>query len=244
MNRVEKRFVLTVLVAVIYSIWFYMVSKFFFDNDMLIGIHNLTKDNIFIKLADDYLAMLFFPTIIIIINRKNLKEYGLKLDSKKEIFILFGIMITFFILHNDFTLRGFYKFFFHLIVVSFGEEFFFRGFIYNRLKTKSVVIAIILSGMLWGIGHAILPAILSEESIIQMLSAMRYEVFGGIISGWYFIYLQEQSRTIWVPVLIHALLNYTFSFFGQLLAVIIFIYFKLKSKKDLEFQTSVKELKQ
>lgn len=244
MNRVEKQFVLTVFVAVVALIWFYMVSKFFFYNNMLISIHSVTWDNIFIKLEVDYLAMLFFPTIIIIINRKNIKDYNLKLESKKEIIILLAVMITFFILHNDFTIRGFYKFFFYLIIISFSEEFLFRGFIYNRLKTKSVVKAIILSGMLWGIGHAILPSIQSEKSIIQTLFAMRNYVFGGILSGWYFIYLQEKSKTIWVSVLIHALLDYSFSFFGPMVAIIVFIYLRLKSKKDLTFQGSVKEFKQ
>ena len=175
--------------------------------------------------------MLFIPTIIIIINRNNLKDFNLCLENKKEIYFLILVMITFFILHNDFSIRGFYKFFFYLVVVSFGEEFLFRGFVYNRLKIKSEVIAIILSGMLWGVAHAILPSIQSNKDIIQMLFAMRNEVFGGILSGWYFIYLQEKSKTLWFPVLIHALLDYSFSFWGALVAVVAFIYLKMKSKK-------------
>lgn len=147
-----------------------------------------------------------------------------------EICFLMVAMITFFVLHNDFTAMGFYKFFFYLVVISFGEEFLFGGFIYNRLKVKSEVIAIIISGMLWGIAHAILPAIQSNKDIIQMLFAMRNEVFGGILSGWYFIYLQEKSNTLWFPILIHALLDYSYSFYGALIAVLVFLYLSVKQK--------------
>ena len=231
MNREKKQFLSAIAVGVMALIWFYMVSSYFFNNNLLISINSVTWDNILIKLADDYSAMLFIPTIIIIINRNNLKDFNLCLENKKQIYFLILVMITFFILHNDFSIRGFYKFFFYLVVVSFGEEFLFRGFVYNRLKIKSEVIAIILSGMLWGVAHAILPSIQSNKDIIQMLFAMRNEVFGGILSGWYFIYLQEKSKTLWFPVLIHALLDYSFSFWGALVAVVAFIYLKMKSKK-------------
>ncbi len=231
MDRDGKQFLSATAVGVIALVWFYIVSSYFFNNNLLISINSVTWDNILIKLADDYSAMLFIPTTIIIINRKNLKDFNLCLESKKEIYFLILVMFTFFILHNDFTIMGFYKFFFYLVVVSFGEEFLFRGFVYNRLKIKSEVIAIILSGMLWGIAHAILPSIQSNKDIIQILFAMRVEVFGGILSGWYFIYLKEKSKTLWFPVLIHALLDYSFSFLGVLVAVSAFIHLKIKSKK-------------
>ncbi|WP_209511333.1 CPBP family intramembrane glutamic endopeptidase [Sedimentibacter acidaminivorans] len=40
-----------------------------------------------------------------------------------------------------------------MVVVSFGEEFIYRGYIYNKLKEKSVIRAMIISGILWGVGH-------------------------------------------------------------------------------------------
>lgn len=223
--------IVAIAVGIIELVWFYIVSNFAFHFNMLISKDSVTWDNILIKLAVDYSVMLFIPTILLTINKKNLKDFNLCLESQKEIYILITVVIAFFILHNDFTIRGFYKFFFYLVVVSFGEEFLYRGFVYNRLKVKSEVIAIILSGMLWGIAHAILPSIQSNKDIIQMLLAMRNEVFGGILSGWYFIYLQEKSKTLWFPVLIHALLDYSFSFLGALVAVVAFIYLKMKSKK-------------
>lgn len=230
MNRQKKQFPFAIAVGVMELVWFYIVSNFLVNNNMLISKDSVTWDNILIKFIYDYSVMLFIPTILLIINKKNLKDFNLYLESKKEIFLLIAVMIAFFILHSDFTIGGFYKFFFYIVVVSFGEEFLYRGFVYNRLKVKSEVMAIILSGALWGIAHAILPSIQSNKDIIQMLFAMRNEVFGGILSGWYFIYLQEKSKTLWYPVLIHAILDYSVSFFGVLVAVIAFIHLRIKSK--------------
>ncbi len=231
MNRMEKQFLSAIVVGTIELVWFYMASNFVFHNNMLISKDSVTWDNILIKLTVDYSVMLFIPTILLIINNKNLKDFNLCLESQKEIFLLIAVIIVFFILHNDFTIRGFYKFFFYLVVISFGEEFLYRGFVYNRLKIKSESIAIISTGILWGIAHAIIPSIQSNKGIIQMLFAMRVEVFGGILIGWYFIYLQEKSKTLWYPVLIHAILDYSISFFGVLVAVIAFIHLRMESKK-------------
>jgi membrane protease YdiL (CAAX protease family) len=204
---------------------------------MIISVKNVTWDNILIKLAGDYLIMLLLPTLIIIIYRKKLTDLNLKYTSKKEIYILSIILIIFFFLHNDYSITGFYKFFFYFIVVSFGEEFIYRGYIYNKLKEKSVIQAIIISGILWGVNHAILSSVVDNSNILK---GMIYEMGGGILSGWYFIYIQEKSGTLWIPILIHALQDYSYMFFGPLVAIVTLIYYiklsnNLKQKEKGSF---------
>lgn len=228
--RKEKQRIIPVLVGIGYFILFYILARFYYNNNMIISVNNVTRDNILIKLAGDYLIMLLLPTLIIIINRKKLKDFKLKYTSKKEIYILSIILIIFFFLHNDYSITGFYKFFFYLIVVSFGEEFIYRGYIYNKLKEKSVIQAIIISGMLWGVNHAILPSIIDNSNIFK---GMLYEIGGGILSGWYFIFIQEKSGTLWIPILIHALLDYSYMFFGPLVAIVTLIYY-IKLSKNLK----------
>ncbi len=203
--REEKMRIIPILVGTGYFMWFYILANIFYNNNMIISVKNVTWDNILIKLAGDYLIMLLLPTLIIIIYRKKLTDLNLKYTSKKEIYILSIILIIFFFLHNDDSITGFYKFFFYFIVVSFGEEFIYRGYIYNKLKEKSVIQAIIISGILWGVNHAILSSVVDNSNILK---GMIYEMGGGILSGWYFIYIQEKSGTLWIPILIHALQDY------------------------------------
>ena len=229
----KKSNIIPILVGIFEFAWFYIIANFTINNNMHIRLNNVTWDNIIMKFVNDYCVMLLLPTILIIIGRKHLSDYRLCFESKKETLSLLAVMIIFFFLHNDFTITGIYKFFFFLVVVGFGEEFIYRGFLYNKLKGNSKVMAIILSGILWGIGHAILPSLLNgpgKGQLLQLLAGMRNEIGGGIVSGWYFIYLQEKSKTLWIPILIHAILDYSFGYIGIYIAIGAFFYFMFKSK--------------
>lgn len=229
----RKYFIIPLVLGSIQFALLYISIYLAFKNNMLISQNNVTWNNIAVKFLNDYFSMLLLPSILIIANRRNLKDFGLCYESKKESFVLLVIMLLLFILHNDFTITGFYKFFFYLVVVAFGEEFIFRGFLYNRLKCNSKTVAIVLSGILWGISHAIMPYILNNSTIGQLLLSMSNEIVGGILMGWYFIFIQEKSKTLWIPILIHAILDYTVCGIGIITAIGTFLYFLIKSKQEV-----------
>lgn len=230
----RKSFITAIVVGIFQFVWFYSVVYYTFNHDILISQNIVTWDNITIKFIEDYCVMLLFPTIIIILNKNHLSDFKLCWDSKKEIFFLVIVVIILFLLHNNFTVTGVYKIYFYVVVVAFGEEFIYRGFLYNKLKDNSKLLAIILSGILWGITHAILPSIIHNVGIGELLLSMCDQIGGGIIMGWCFIYIQEKSKTLWIPILIHAILDYTVGSVGTFIAIGAFIYFRLKSKHQLQ----------
>ncbi|BCJ99288.1 hypothetical protein bsdcttw_23290 [Anaerocolumna chitinilytica] len=71
---------------------------------------------------------------------------------------------------------------------------------------------------------------MTNADVFQLLLAMVSEVGGGVLIGWYFIVLQERSKTIWIPVLIHAILDYTVGIIGVVVAAVTLIYFLDKTK--------------
>jgi CAAX amino terminal protease family. len=195
-------------------------------------VYKVTWNTLTTKFLFDYLAMLLLPSIILIIYRKQLYHFKVCMNSKYEIIALFGVMILLFILHSNFGISGIYPFFFYLVVIAFGEEFIFRGFIYNKIKSHSKFLAIIISGVLWGVPHAILPTIISNGSLSELFLTMLTQICGGILMGWYFIFLLEKSKTLWIPILIHAILDYTVGFIGVIVQVTAFIYFLKKSSPE------------
>jgi membrane protease YdiL (CAAX protease family) len=76
-----------------------------------------------------------------------------------------------------------------------------------------------------------MPSIFNNLPLDQLFLSMSNEIGGGILMGWYFIYVQEKSKTLWVSVLIHAILDYTVSGIGILIAIRMFLYLFLKSKQ-------------
>ena len=148
---------------------------------MLISINSINKNNVGTKLITDFFVVLFVPLILIMVYRRRLKEFKLQFKHIFLQYILIGIMIFLFVLHKDFTVGGYYKFFFYLVVVGFSEEFIFRGYVYNQLFKYNKWLAIIVSGLFWGILHAILD-----------YQIFRIGTLIAIITGVYF-YLKDKK---------------------------------------------------
>jgi len=122
-----------IIVSLLYTIYFYAATKFVIEHNMFISINNVMINNVGIKFIDDFFVVLLFPLILMVINRKRLIEFKLQFIHTYLQYILIAIMIILFLLRWDLTIREYYKFFFYLVVVGFGEEFIFRGYVYNEL---------------------------------------------------------------------------------------------------------------
>lgn len=218
-RKYDSRIVMPAIVLLIYTIYFYLISKLFINHDLLISISDITVRNIGIKFVDDFLAMLFFPLVIIMVNRKKLTEFKLQFTYSYLLYTLTAIMLLLFLLHRDFTVKGYYKFFFYLVVIGFGEEFMFRGYAYNRMAGYNKMLAVIISGLFWGIMHSILPGLLAGRSPELILTGMISEIGGGIAIGYYYIYLMEKSQLLFVPILVHSIMDYSISSIAIIIAV-------------------------
>lgn len=186
--RVKNYMEVPILTGILEFLWLYLIVYYTHKNNLFVSITNVTWNNIITKLLFDYLSMLLIPTIIIIIYKKQLCDFQLCMNSKFDIIVLLGVMIILFFLHNDFGILGLYRFFFYLVVVAFSEEFIYRGFIYNKLKSNSKCFAIIISGVLWGVGHSVLPSIISNANLSQLFLSMFSQIGIGIFMSWYFIF--------------------------------------------------------
>lgn len=220
-----------IIISLFYTIYFYVVVKFIIEFNMLIRLNNITLSNLGTKFISDFLVTLLVPLILAVIYRKKLLKFKLQFKHTYLQYILITIMILLFLLNGDFTIRGLYKFFFYLVMVGFAEEFLFRGYVYNELLIHNKLLAVIVSGFFWGILHAILPGLLAGEALGQIGIRMLSHIGGAIVSGYYFIYLLEKSKSLFIPVFVHAILDYSVGGIGVLTAIGTGVYlFKLDRK--------------
>ncbi|MCF0146850.1 MAG: CPBP family intramembrane metalloprotease [Clostridium sp.] len=230
-----------ILIGIIYIIYFYTFLNFVYKKGLLISLKDVYLSNIGTMLLIDFINMLLFPLAIIIFYRRNLEDLGF-IKSKLAIVLLF-IYGLFFLLHSDYTIRGIYEAFFYLFIVALPEEIIYRGYIYNFLKKHNRIFAIIISGILFGIMHSILPSIMSESNISTMIKDMLSQIGGGILGGYIFILYFEKSNTILIPILIHALLDYSYSILGPLVAIIVLVYLIIVNRRNKEeFKATNKHL--
>lgn len=223
-----------IIFSILYIIYFYVAVKIIIGSNLLISINSITKNNVGTKFIGDFFVTLFVPLILIMIYRKRLIEFKLQFMHTYLQYTLIGVMILFFILHRDFTIRGYYKFFFYLVVVGFSEELVFRGYVYNELLRHNKLLAVIVSGFFWGILHAILPGLLAGDGLGQIGIRMLSEIGGGIITGYYFIYLLEKSKSLFIPIYIHAILDYQVGGIGVIAAIATGVFFFMLDRKKLQ----------
>lgn len=209
-RRFNKNIIKPILFSIAYTIYFYIVTKYIVEKDILVGLNEVTINNIGQKFMGDFLVMLFIPCILMIIYRKSLKEFKFNFTHKKLQYTLIAILAVSFILHGNFTIRGIYQLFFSLVIVGFGEEFIFRGYVYNQLSKHNKLMAIIISGFFFGILHSILPGILSGKDLGGIAFSMLNEIGSGIVMGYYFIYILDKSKSLYIPIFVHAIMNYAF----------------------------------
>ncbi len=91
-------------------------------------------------------------------------------------------------------------------VLAFGEELGWRGFLLPALRRYGTVVALLLSGVVWGLWHA--PVILlgynfSRPDITGVLFMVAGCVAWGILLGW----LRLRSASVWPAVFAHGALN-------------------------------------
>ncbi|MFR4162827.1 MAG: hypothetical protein ACLT0R_09465 [Paraclostridium sordellii] len=81
---------------------------------------------------------------------------------------------------------------------------------------------------------SILPSVLAEFSVLVMIKDMFNQLGGGILSGYIFILYLEKNNSVFVPILIHTLLDYSYGILGLVVAIIVLAYLLITSKRKKE----------
>lgn len=202
----------SIFVVVVYMLFLYFAIAYEYMNGYWILIGAIDKFNIGTKLLTDFMNGLLFVFVIIFINRKetgNLRNMGITMNSSILVISLFLIYLLQFFIIGDFSPNGIYRFYFYLIFISLPEEFIFRGYLFNSLNRHlSYRSSIIISGVLWSIPHAYLPAIKSGASYMVFVVDIISQMGGGILMGFLFIHIYKKSNNLLVPILLHAIMDY------------------------------------
>jgi membrane protease YdiL (CAAX protease family) len=62
--------------------------------------------------------------------------------------------------------------------------------------------------MMWGAMHAFIPIIINNYYVIGSLNAICSQLGGGILAGGLFILIYKKSKSLIIPIMIHAILDF------------------------------------
>lgn len=209
----SKSILLPIFLTVSYLIFSYFFMSNLYSKGLMVSIKDLSEINVGTKFLCDFMNSLLIVLVIlsiVIYQKKPFSEVGVTLRSPMIISVLSAIYIVMFLLNSDFTIKGLYAAFFYLVIVAFSEEFIFRGYLFTAIDSQfNFWIAAIISGMLWGVPHAFLPSIINSYDTVGFVISVLSQLGGGILMGAVFAILYKKSKTLFVPVLIHAILDYS-----------------------------------
>lgn len=207
-----KKILLPIIITGLYEVCIFSIIKVLYDRNLLISINDINASNFWTVLFTD---ILLSSGVLIAIGFALFKKVDvidyLKLtpDKHKLVYILFAIyVILFFIMHN-FSIVGCYRWIYYLIFIAVEEEIVYRGYLFTSLeKEVPIVVAIIISGIIWGGAHAFMPIITHDPLAMEPIKLIITETFNGIGAGAMFVLLYKKSNTLLVPILVHAIFDY------------------------------------
>lgn len=222
-----------ILLFTTYFIIFFLYFKYITAEGLVISKVEISQNNIWDKIFQDFILQFSFLIILALFYLNSLRYLRINKKSQLLIFILGIIYLLLYFLHGDFSLFGKYQFVHYLVGVAFTEELLFRGIFYGQLKPHSIITAVIISGLYFGAMHAIVPSILANATLIEFALTCLSELGGGVLSAVLFVYLLEKSETLWVPILIHAISDYSVGYTGAIVTILCCVYLASTSKNKI-----------
>lgn len=105
-----------------------------------------------------------------------------------------------------------YNLFYYLVLIAFTEEFVVRGVCVYLLRDFPRAVRYLLPNAAFGLMHIFAYANYEALTPSYVLHFLTSNLLGLIAAGCFFQFLKEKSGTLWIPVLLHAICDYSVIF--------------------------------
>lgn len=174
------------------------------------NIPGIFRQSMAVSMAAILVILIFF-----IILRKNfVSEMYLKISEKKQkitvlilTVILLAVTVFCLIIKAD-KITVLYNLLYYTVFIALEEELLVRGVCVYLLKDENNYIRYLVPNTLFAAMHLFSYASWGKITPVYVFSFITSQMLGLVLTGCIFQYLKEKSGTIWIPVLVHAILDY------------------------------------
>ena len=187
------------------------------QNGTVISVRNASDNipEIFRQSLAVSMAAILVILIFFIILRKNfVSEMYLKISEKKQkitVLILTAILLAvtvFCLITKADKITILYNLLYYTVFTALEEELLVRGVCVYLLKDESNYIRYLVPNILFAAMHLFSYANWGKITSVYVFSFITSQMLGLVLTGCIFQYLKEKSGTIWITVLVHAILDY------------------------------------
>ena len=211
-NIKQMNLAFAILVTLIYECFCFLVVKLAWDYGFYVPLSCVNGDTVITRLLFD--CVLSVPFVISLLVVMKSKYFRLKphweFENGHIVALLSALYVLLCLYKRRMTVNGLYLFGFYLFFVGFFEEFMFRGFLFSTLSYRfEWKFSAFIAGAFWCIPHMFIPFIKSNAymNIGSWVSEFSYSVGELVVSGIFFSWILLKGKNIFIPVLIHALLD-------------------------------------
>lgn len=161
--------------------------------------------------------ILYIPVFIYIyfsakIRNITAKDMGVTKDCLGIVIILMLFYIGLFMIRGEYTLDKTMKWVFFFVCTGITEELIFRGYVYERSKqfmTRRQ--SFLWNCLLFTIIHVSPQIVLRGLTIEEVILYVPNNIVVMSLITLTFIIIKEKTNTIWIPVILHSIINFIFS---------------------------------
>lgn len=158
--------------------------------------------------------ILLFIICVAIFKRQFLTRMYFKIYDKKQKLavallaaVLFFLTLYCLITKTD-KLTVLYNLLYYTVFVALTEEFVVRDVCTYLLRDEKNAVRYLIPNVLFAAMHIFSYAQWGEITLYYVISFVTSQMLGLIAMGCVFQYLKEKTGTLWVPVLVHAILDF------------------------------------
>lgn len=208
--------VLTAIVEYVWGFWYFSGLQ---QNDALLSIKAMHAVELASALWQHTLVNL--PVIILLVlfaaayRRNLLNVLGLTCKAKKGRIAVMAVAAVYLfslvlglIVGKPMVFNILYGWFYYLIFIALSEELVFRAML-PHMMTKSGLpqwCVWVVPAVLFALMHTLVPLV--TQGFAAGLQTLAYSCLGLAVSGCGFYALYRWSNTLWLPILVHATLDY------------------------------------
>ena len=160
-------------------------------------------------------TILLFIIFLVILKTRFADEMYLKIKGKISLVvvvtlvaILLGFMIFCLITKHD-KITVLYNLFYYAFFIAFFEEFIFRDVFPFLLKEEKTVLRYLVPAIMFGLIHIFNNSGWQSITAYQVIKFITSQMLGYIAFSCLVQFLKEKSGTIWIPVLVHTIMDYS-----------------------------------
>lgn len=212
----------SLLCAGIVIFWGFIYYKILYHTPYFVSIDDAGTKTVRLFLQNVMVNIPVILMMIVALKRGKRDDLAISMPKGKmariillALAVIYVLLYVYAITVMEHMITASYMAMFYLLLVSFTEEFLYRGVLPKLLKNNAKVVRLLLPNILFALAHIVMLFVYDDAVKTITTSGMQIiiSIFSSIVFGIIMELAKRKSGSLFVPVLLHAI----YDFYGEIM---------------------------